>query len=131
MLFRYLQLVGILRWAIEIRRIDIFHETSLMFQYQANPWIGRLEVLYHIFAYLKSHMKMGRIGYDPMGTNVDLSVFNNNADWTEFYGEVEEELPSEIPEPCGRAVSIYSIVDANHEVNVMTSHSHTGGIIFI
>ena len=63
-----------------------------MFQYQANPWIGHLEVLYHIFAYLKVHTNMGRISYDMMGTHVDLLLFNYNADWTEFYGDVEEEL---------------------------------------
>ena len=34
---------------------------------------------------------MGRIRYDPMGLNVDLLVINNNADWTEFYRDVEEE----------------------------------------
>ena len=43
-----------------------------MFQYQANPWIGHLEVLYHIFAYFKIHMKLGRIVYDMMGMNVCL-----------------------------------------------------------
>ena len=34
---RYMQLIGILRWAVEIGRIDIFLETSLLSQYQANP----------------------------------------------------------------------------------------------
>ena len=38
----YLQLLGILRWDIELGRIDIFHETLLMPQYQANPLIGYL-----------------------------------------------------------------------------------------
>ena len=86
----YLQLVGILRWDIELGIIDIFHETSLMSQYQDNPRISHLEVLYNTFAYLMSHMKTGRIGYYPMGMNVDFSAFNNNSDWTEFYGDVEE-----------------------------------------
>ena len=33
---------------------------------------------------------MGRIGYDLIEPNFNLSVFNNNADWTECYGGVEE-----------------------------------------
>ena len=86
----YLQLVGILRWDIELGRIDIFHETLLMPQYQANPLIGHLEVKYLIFDNLKSHMKMGRIGYDMLCPNVDLSVFNNNVDWTKLYRGIEE-----------------------------------------
>ena len=88
--YQYLQLVGILRWDIELGRIVIFHETLLMPQYQANPRIRHLEVLYVIFAYLKSRMKMGCMSYDIMGPNVDLSVFNNNADWTELYKVIEE-----------------------------------------
>jgi len=34
---RYMQLIGILHWAIEIGHINIFLETSLLSQYQANP----------------------------------------------------------------------------------------------
>ena len=63
-LYYYLHLVGILRWYIELGRIDIFHETLLMPQYQANTLIGHIEVKYLIFDNLKSHMNMGRIGYD-------------------------------------------------------------------
>ena len=86
----YLHLVGILRWSIEIGIIDIFHETLLLPQYQYNPWAGRLEALYRVFSYLKSHMKMGSIGYDPIDPTVNFLLFNNNADWKEFYGSVEE-----------------------------------------
>jgi hypothetical protein len=50
---RYMQLIGILRWAVEIGRIDIYLEVSLLSQYQANPRLGHLEAIYHIFAYLK------------------------------------------------------------------------------
>ena len=127
----YLQLVGILRWDIELGRIDIFHETSLMSQYHTNTSIGHLEVLYHILAYLKSHMKMGRICYDPMRLNVNFSVFNNNTDWMEFYGDVQEYLPPNIPEPRGIALSIYQFVDADRAGNVVTRRSHTDIIIFI
>ena len=61
-----------------------------MSQYQDNPQIGHLEVIYHIFSYLKSHMKIRIIGYYPMDMNVDLLVFNDNEDWTEFYRDVEK-----------------------------------------
>ena len=131
MLSCYLQLVRILRWTIELGRIDILYDTLLMLQYQANPWIGHLEVLYHIFAYLKSHTKMGCISYNLMGSNVDLLVFNDNAYWTEFYVEVEEELTPKIPGPHGKAVSIYLFVDTNHACNIVTRQLHTGIITFI
>ena len=33
----YQELIGILRWATEIGRVNIVHEVSLLSQYQANP----------------------------------------------------------------------------------------------
>jgi hypothetical protein len=56
---RFMQLIGILRWAIKLGRINIFYEVSALSQYQANPRMGHLEVAYHIFAYLKKHPDMG------------------------------------------------------------------------
>lgn len=128
---RYMQLIGILRWSVEIGRIDIFLEVSLLSQYQANPRIGHLEAAYHVFAYLKSHLDMGCLAYDPVDPDVDESVFNSKADWTEFYGRVEEELPSNMPEPCGKPATISAFVDANHAGNVVTRRSHTGILIFV
>ena len=78
----------------------------MLLQYQAYPRVGHLEVLYLINDYLKSHMKMGRVVYDSMDRNVDLLVLNNNAYWTEFYGDFEEDLTPNIPEPRGMVVSI-------------------------
>ena len=76
-------------------------------------------------------MKMGRIDYYPMGPNIDLSVLNNNEDWSEFYGGVEEELPPKIPGSRGRAINIYSFVDDNHAVNSVSRRSYTEIIMFI
>ncbi len=48
----YRQIIGILRWAIELGRIDILTEVSLLSQYQADPREGHLEALYWIMNYL-------------------------------------------------------------------------------
>ena len=58
---RFLQLVGILRWAIELGRLDIYVELSQLSQHQALPHRGHLEAIYHIFAYLKKHENGARI----------------------------------------------------------------------
>ena len=58
-------------------------------------------------------------------------MFDDNADWTEFYSELEEELPTKMTDPCGRYVSIFLFIDANHEGNVVTRHLRTGVIMFI
>ena len=100
-------------------------------QYQANPRVGHLETLYHVFAYLKSHLDMGRIAYDSKMPEVDESVFAHKADWKELYGDVEEELPRNMPVSRGNKVIISACVDANHASNVVTRRSHTGIIIYV
>jgi hypothetical protein len=57
-------LIGVLHWAIELGRIDIYTEVSLLSQQLALARIGHLEVIYHIFASLNKHDKL-RIIFDP------------------------------------------------------------------
>jgi hypothetical protein len=45
---------------------------------------------------------------------VNESAFNNGADWKEFYGEIQEELPPRMPKPREPRVTISAFVDANH-----------------
>jgi hypothetical protein len=94
---RYMQLIGMLHWAVEIGRIDIFLEVSLLSQYQANPRFGHCRAIYHIFAYLKKHPDMGQLAYNSKCPDINERIFNSNADWKEFYGDVEEELPPNMP----------------------------------
>jgi hypothetical protein len=127
----YSQLIGIAQWAIELGRIDIHHEVSLLSQYQANPRVGHSEALYHVFVYMKSHLDIGHVVFDPKTPMIDESACNNGADWKEFYGEVQEELPPKMPKPRGQRVTISAFVDANHARNIVTRHSHTGIIIYV
>ena len=128
----YRQLIGILRCAVEIGRIDIYLETAVLSQYLANPRIGHLEAAYHIFAYLKSHPKM-KLVFDPTRVGLDESSFAEVGidAWKDFYGDVVEELPPRMPIPRGRSVDITCFVDSNHAGNVVTRRSHTGIIIFV
>jgi hypothetical protein len=127
----YLQLIGIVQWAIELGCINIHHEISLLSQYQANPRVGHLEALYHVFAYMKGHLDIGHVAFDPKTPVVDESAFNNGADWKEFYREVQEELPPKMPKPRGQRVNISAFVDANHARNKVTRCLHTGIIIYV
>ena len=127
---RYQQLVGILRWCVELGRIDICLEVAKLSAYNANPRVGHLEAVYGVFGYLESHNR-SKIVLDPTKPKVDESVFNGNADWMDFYGDVEEELPPTMPKPRGNSVTISMFVDAAHAGNVVTRRSHTGILIFL
>ena len=74
---------------------------------------------------------MGQLAYDFKRPDIDETVFHLNADWKEFYGDVEEELPPNMPEPRGHSVIISAFVDANHAGNVVTRRSHGGIFIFV
>jgi hypothetical protein len=126
---RYSQLIGVLRWMIELGRIDIYYEVSVLSQYLASPRVGHLETVYHLFAYLHKHDKSS-IVFDPSDPIIDSTAFIEQ-DWSEFYGEVEEETPPKMPEPLGSPVTISVFVDANHAGNVVTRRSHTGILIYL
>lgn len=127
---RFRQIIGILRWAIELGRMDILLEVSMMSQFQANPREGHLEALYLIVFYLSKN-PLKRVVFDPRKPQLDERYFNSGADWTEFYGDVEEEDPPHMPEPLGNSVRMGCFVDANHAGNVVTRRSHTGILIVL
>ena len=66
----YQELIGILRWAVEIGILDILLEVSLMSAHLALPRQGHLEQVIHIFGYIKSHSKF-RIMFDSGEPNID------------------------------------------------------------
>ena len=51
----YMSLIGILRWMVELRRVDICLEVSIMSSHMAMPREGHLSQLFHIFAYLSKY----------------------------------------------------------------------------
>lgn len=52
-----IQLIGILRWNIEIRMIEIITEVSLLSQHQYIPIVGNLEDVYRVYCFLKCALK--------------------------------------------------------------------------
>jgi hypothetical protein len=73
----------------------------------------------------KSH-----IIYDPSKPWIDKSQFVVQ-DWSDFYGDIQEELPIKMPKPLGYPVNMSVFVDANHASNIVTHHLHTGILIFL
>lgn len=92
------ELIGVLRWATEIGRVDILLEVSLLLQYQASPREGHLEQLLHIFAFLKRHPKL-TLYLSPELPRVDYGDFRTRReDFAEIYrGDAEELLPHRMP----------------------------------
>jgi hypothetical protein len=124
----YQQLIGILRWAVELGRIDIAFCTAIMSKYLIQPRRGHLNEVFHMFAYLKSH-DCSLVVLDPSYPRVDDARFVKQ-DWTDFYRDSEEKIPSNAPEPRGKPVIISGFVDADHAGDKVTRRSHTGIVLF-
>jgi hypothetical protein len=122
----YMQAVGILRWIVELGRVDICCEVSMMAAYNACPRVGHIEAVMHIFSYLSCHER-SRLVFDD--AYVDHSV-HDRADWSEFYPDAKDVLPPDMPEPRGKPVQITMFVDASHAANVVTRQSRTGVLIY-
>jgi hypothetical protein len=60
---------------------------------------------------------------------MDLTAFPS-FDWTEYYGNVEEAIPPNMPPPLGKDVDLRMMVDSDHAGDKRTRHSRTGFIIF-
>ena len=106
-------MIGILRWATEIGRVDILTELSLLSAYQASPRRGHFEQVIHIFAFLKEHQKL-TLYFDATKPDLDPGLFLGSTpeEFRERYGDAKEELPPHMPEPRGRIVTTTAYVDA-------------------
>ena len=74
----YQSLIGILRWIVEMGRIDICMEVSVMSSYVACPREDHLQELLRIFVYLKCHHN-ARLVFDPSYPELDEN-FNDKKD---------------------------------------------------
>jgi len=123
-------LIGVLRWIVELGRVDITMEVSAMASMMAMPREGHLEQLFHIFAFLNIKHNSAMV-FDPTEPDIDDSQFVRE-DWTASpYGECKEELPSNMPPPRGIGFSMRAFVDSDHAGNLATRRSRTGFIIFL
>ena len=134
----YQNMVGVLRWIIELGRIDIQLETSLLSQYLAQPRQGHLSQACNIFRYLKSRYQKGHVVMDP--TLWDISWSGGPDDthprekaiyMAELYPDATQNIPYDMPSPLGNPVNITCFVDADHAGNRVTRRSHTGILIYV
>jgi len=126
----YQSLIGILRWMVEIGRVDICVEVSMMSSHLALPRVGHLEKVLHIFGYLKKHHN-AEMPFDPSYPEINEQEFVRQ-DWSNtVYGDVKEELPPNMPEARGRGFVMRCFVDSDHAGESVTRRSRTGFLVFL
>jgi hypothetical protein len=125
----YQSQIGVLRWAVELGRIDITTEVSMLAAHNALPRRGHLDAVYRIYSYLKTKTN-ARLVLDPTYPDIDYDSFTKH-NWNEFYGDAVEHIPNNAPTPLGKPVEIRCFVDADHAGDKVTRKSRTGIVIFL
>ena len=128
----YQELIGYLRWLIEIGRVDIGHEISVISSNQDAPHDGHLQQILHIFAFLKKNPKL-TLYFDPSPAVIDPTSFtgSNAEEFHNQYRGAKKELPADAPKARGRSVEVTEFVDASHASDKNTRRSNTWYIVFV
>ena len=116
---------------VELGRVHICIEVSMMSSHMAFPREGHLDQLLHIFGYLKKHHNSEMV-FDPSEPDIDMSLFQRE-DWSSMvYGEdLKEEIPSNAPECRGQGMTMSAYVDSDHAGDTLTRRSRTGFLVFL
>lgn len=122
---KYQSMIGALQWAISLGRFDIHTAVMTMGSFRVAPREGHLERLKRIYGYLRRY-KHGAI---RIRTGIpDYSHLENvEYDWMySVYGNVQEQIPHDIPEPLGNPVVTTTYKDANLYHDMINGRAVTG-----
>ena len=127
----YQNLIGVLRWIIELGRIDIAYEVSSLSKFLAKPRTGHVYQALHVFKYLETHIE-NDLAFDPLHHSHPYPRDPNQIirEMKEIYADAIDEIPPNAPKPRGKSVQINCFVDADHGGDKITRRSQTGIILF-
>ena len=126
----YQTMIGFMRWMVEIGRIDIATECSLLSSHLAYTREGHFGCALHMMRYLKWKHNY-RLFFDPTYPDIDFETFNYGAEWKTLYGDVTEVIPPNAPDQSRKSVDLRMWVDGDHAGEKMTRRSRTGYLIFL
>ena len=96
-------LIGVLRWIVELGRIDIAFEVSSLSKFLSYPRTGHIYQALHIYKYLETHID-NDLMFDPMYYN--FANLNENYqkidEMKKIYVDAKEELPTNASKPHGK-----------------------------
>jgi hypothetical protein len=121
--------IGILHWCVELVRIDIITELSMISTFLCKSREGHLDAVYHLFSYLSLNHN-ARVLFDPNYPDVDMRAFIKT-DWKFMYGDVKEAIPPNAPVTRGKAIDLRLFVDSDHARENFTRSSRTGFVIYL
>ena len=128
----YMSLIGIIWLMVELGRVDICLEVSMMSSHMAIPREGQLKELFHIFAYLKKYHNT-EIVFDPSDPVIDESKYQKQ-DWTSSeFGHLQgkRKFPPNMPQPRGLGFIVSTKINTDYASDTVTRRSRTSFLVYI
>ena len=114
---------------VDLGRVDIIAEVSLLASHLAQPREGHLEAVFIVVAYLNNKHNATMV-FDPTYPVIDKGDFKR-CDWRNVYGDVKEAIPPRLPKARGNDVDKRMFVDSDHGGEKLTRRSRTGYILYV
>ena len=114
----YLTIIGILRWMVELGRIDIITKVSLL-SHVVLLREGHLEAAVHVMAHIEKRY------------NSRLVYVFKECDWSQFYRDEKEAVPVIAPEPQRKEVDICMFMDSDHAGDKVSHMLRKGFLIYL
>jgi hypothetical protein len=114
---------------VELGRIIIVTEVSLLSSHLCLPREGHLDTVFHLFSHLANNHN-ARVVFDPTYPVIDEDAFVK-ADWKVMYGDAKEALPPDAPLPFGKEVDLSLYVDSDHAGEKFARCYWTGFVIYL
>jgi hypothetical protein len=108
----YQHLIGVMWLMVELGCVNIATKIALISSHLAYPRVGHLEVALHIMGYSKRKHNT-QLVFDPTYLTIDMDSFPKYV-WTEFYGNAEEAIPSDMPTPLGKDLDVHMMCARDH-----------------
>ena len=127
---KYLTMVGQLQRLVTLGRFDIHAQVGTMSRFRAAPRQGHMDRLKRMYSYaIRTKDFAIRFRTDQP----DYSFLTDqDFDWTySVYGNVQDILPDDMPDPLGKAVTTTTTMDANLNHCLATGKSLTGCLHFV
>ena len=109
---KYLTIVGQLQWVVTLGRFDLHAQVATMSRFSAAPRQEHMDRLKRIYSYaIRTKDYAIRFRTDQP----DYSFLpDQDFDWTySVYGDIQEIIPDDMPEPLGQAAVTTTTMDAN------------------
>jgi hypothetical protein len=127
---KYRSIIGCCIWIIFLGRFDIAFVTSALSRFNMLPREGHLKAVKRILSYLKTFPK-GIVIIDTSYPDHSVYPVEDHSNWLEFYPDVSEEIPKDLPPEKGPRVRMTVYVDADYAHDLVTRRSFTRILVML